>query len=175
MTSYTALATSFETIATVNTCSNLRLRERPGAQHRFYPACRLGTVQQRWEWVALVSTKRLDRVRGLQEELAEATASQVAKLFQAKSAQLRGGRSMQDVEAAHAAIAGYMTVAEAVLHRRADLLDEVGLPVATTIDLLRRVLDLWVESSSIEPPQIPEDLLEGLSPAARALVAPQTG
>ena len=173
MTAFTALDTSFMAIATVNTCSHLRLREMPARPHRFYGSCRIGDVAARERWVALVSRRHLDGIRAIQEALAQSTAPQVAELYVAKSALLRAPGSDPEMARARAAVTAYMEVADAVLRGHAGALEEIGLPLATCLDLLRAVLDLWLESSTMEPPPIPEELLIGLPPAARALVAPE--
>jgi len=172
LSTYVPLDTAYEALAPVNSCSHLRMREQPGRPYSYYGSCRIGDASDRAAWVSLVSGRRLELMRGVQEALAARTAAQVADLYAAKSAQLRSQAPGDQLVPLRRAATAYMEAATATLIENADILDQVELPVATCVDLVRLVLDNWIEGSTMQPEPIPTRFLDGLSAVARALIEP---
>ena len=101
-----------------------------------------------WTWVAALRQSRLEKIRELQRQMAEASRTLVLRIWELKGQQLRTletGSDERDVTSQlEAARNRYLVEAEAFLEDHDDLLRSVDMPLNACMALLRSALDDFV-------------------------------
>ncbi|MGH7904820.1 MAG: hypothetical protein ACREPA_11955, partial [Candidatus Dormibacteraceae bacterium] len=145
----------------------------------FYGRCALGDAEARARWVAEVKTSRIKAVRRLSRELATALGPLGRRFWEAKGSQLKalseGDDPTAPTRALDSAAAELQAAVEAFLEEHTQALNEIGMPLAATSQLVRSAVDTMLAQRSTESSfQITDDMLERFPPELRAFLRPRS-
>jgi len=96
-----------------------------------------------------------------------------ARLWEARGRTLRDSTDVTAERDLRVEIEAFRASADAFYRAREEELEEVGIPVESLLELVRRLLQLFQETRSTAPlEEIPEDLLRDLPADFRLLIQP---
>jgi hypothetical protein len=175
---FVPLTSGFEVLPAVRSCQFLIEGEAgPG---RFYGRCKLGTGEQRLEWLKQHDAERVARLNRFRQTLSEALGDRSEQLWTAKGRQLaaRAAGSRHAEQEATEALALVATEIEATLDRfledNQETMEQLGLPMEQTRHLIRTLLDEMVRRTTVRTggPYIPAAMLDQFPTEVRALFEP---
>ncbi len=169
---FTALDLQHRPLQPVLSCRHLVVGSgpRPGGH---YPRCRIGDGSARLDWVRRVGQSRAAHLAALGEASRAAFRDHQARLWEAKGRTLRDSTDVTAERDLRAEIEAFGAAAQAFYGAREAELTEVGIPIESLLELVRRLLQLFQETRSTNPlEEIPEDLLRDLPADFRLLIQP---
>ena len=153
------------------TCQHLSTGDLGTGHH--YPCCRLGSAEQREEWVRTVRSERLDAVRAILVAESEAIQPVLNEMRRIKAEAVQDGGRWIPSPALLAAAAAVVRESEAFLDSRAAELHRLGLPVEACKALSRSVIDQYLaRSTELTDWKISDEILEMFPAEVRPLIRP---
>ena len=146
---------------------------------RFYARCAAGTAADRALWADPERERALSDAEAITVAMEGRTAPLVDRLWAAKGRQLRaiedhdGLARDRAVAEQQAVVADFMGEIEVVLVEQRDRLDRLKLPLGTTLEFLRTLLDQFVTQSNADTPTIPDEWVERFPEQAWWLLRPR--
>jgi len=171
-TEFTALDLQHRPLQPVLSCRHLVVGSgpRPGGH---YPRCRIGDATARLDWVRRVGQSRAGHLAALGEASRAAFRDHQARLWEARGRTLRDSTDVTAERDLRVEIEAFRASADAFYRAREEELEEVGIPVESLLELVRRLLQLFQQTRSTAPlEEIPEDLLRDLPADFRLLIQP---
>jgi hypothetical protein len=171
------LDTLYQPLEPVLTCRHLETRAL-AQRYRWYAACSLGNADARSAWVREVGVARLERIRGVQRELAAAIAPYTTRLWELKGQQLRALQDGGDADAATAELrqlAGQMTAGlDQFLQERSSAFADVEMPIDAARQLIVVAIDRFIDTHFATEVSfdVPDDVLQRFPEPVRTFFRP---
>jgi len=171
---FTPMTSGFDTMTAVWTCSNLVPAAVPRAAARFYGRCRIGDAAARAAWAGTALARRLAGLRGLSEELTQATAGLTAELMAAKGAQLQTRRQSADRDAATARLRAlsrrWFDQLDRFLDHHAAALRALDFPPEAIRVLCEDLMETWITQEHSGTPEVSDAALQLFPDDVRTLL-----
>lgn len=160
------------------TCQHLEVGNA-GQAGRFYARCAVGTAADRARWADPGRERALSDAQAITDAMEERTAALVDRLWAAKGRQMAAAEERdalgrdRAVGEQQAVVAEFMRAVEVVLTEQGDRLARLDLPMGTTLEFLRTLLDQFVAQAGAGTPDIPDEWVERFPEQAWWLLRPR--